>query len=58
LPFDTTRRDVIKSMAALPLLRFAGADPDLILYNGSVYTVQAGNPLARTMLGGRWVYES
>ena len=42
----TNRRDVIKSMAALPLLRFPGADPDLILYNALVYTAQPGNPKA------------
>jgi len=39
----STRRDLIKTFAALPLLRFSGADPDLILHNGRVYTVQPGN---------------
>jgi len=39
---STTRRDMIKTLAALPLVRFAGADPDLILYNGLVYTVRPG----------------
>jgi predicted amidohydrolase YtcJ len=33
---------MIKTLAALPLVRFAGADPDLILYNGLVYTVRPG----------------
>ena len=41
-----TRRDLIKSMAALPLARFGGTDPDLILHNGLVYTVNAGAPEA------------
>jgi predicted amidohydrolase YtcJ len=31
---------MIKTLAALPLVRFAGADPDVILYNGLVYTVR------------------
>jgi predicted amidohydrolase YtcJ len=39
---STTRRDMIKTLAALPLMRFAGADPDVILYNGLVYTVRPG----------------
>src|ERR1700704_6667914 len=39
----TTRRDMIKSLAALPLVRFPGADPDLVLYNGLVHTVQPEN---------------
>jgi len=39
---STTRRDMIKTLAALPLVRFAGADPELILYNGLVYTVRPG----------------
>jgi predicted amidohydrolase YtcJ len=33
-----TRRDVIKSLAAVPLVRFSAADADLILYNGLLYT--------------------
>jgi predicted amidohydrolase YtcJ len=40
------RRDLIKSFAALPMLRFPGADPDVILHNGRVYTVQPANPQA------------
>jgi predicted amidohydrolase YtcJ len=42
----STRRDVIKTLAALPLMRYPGADPDLILYNGLVYTVQPEYPAA------------
>ena len=36
---STTRRDMIKTLAALPLVRFSAADPDLILHNGLVRTV-------------------
>ncbi len=39
-----TRRDVIKSFAALPLMRFNAAEPDLILFNGLIHTVHADNP--------------
>jgi len=42
----SNRRDVIKTMAALPLMRFPGADPELILHNGLVYTVQPQHPQA------------
>ena len=38
----TTRRDMIKTLAALPLVRFSGADPDLVLYNGLVHTLRPG----------------
>ncbi len=41
---STTRRDMIKTLAALPLVRLPGADPDVVLYNGLVYTVHAANP--------------
>src|SRR5271167_1638294 len=43
---QTTRRDLIKSFAALPLVHLSRADPDVILYNGRVYTVQPENPHA------------
>jgi predicted amidohydrolase YtcJ len=42
----TTRRDVIKSFAALPLLGAGMGDPELVLYNGLVYTVHAARPAA------------
>ena len=42
----TTRRDVIKSFAALPLLRPMIGDPDLVLYNGLIYTVHPAYPAA------------
>ena len=53
----TTRRDMIKSLAALPRVRFPGAEPDLILSYSSVYTLQPGNPRvsAIAMRGGRFL---
>ncbi len=42
----TNRRDLIKTFAALPLARFSGTDPDLILHNGLIYTVQPTAPAA------------
>jgi predicted amidohydrolase YtcJ len=42
----TTRRDVIKSFAALPLLGAGMGDPELVLYNGLVYTAHAAHPAA------------
>jgi predicted amidohydrolase YtcJ len=42
----TTRRDVIKTLAAMPLMRLQRADPDVILYNGRVYSGQPENPEA------------
>jgi predicted amidohydrolase YtcJ len=51
----TTRREVIKSLAAVPLARLYGVDPDLILYNGLVYTVKpdALNATAIAIRDGR-----
>ena len=43
---STTRRDMIKTLAALPLVRLSRTDPDVILYNGLIYTVQPTNPEA------------
>ena len=43
---QATRREVIKSFAALPLLRPGTGDPELVLYNGLVYTVHAAHPAA------------
>lgn len=42
----TTRRDLIKTFAAAPLMRFSGVDPDLVLYNALIYTVHPANPKA------------
>jgi predicted amidohydrolase YtcJ len=43
---QTTRRDIIKTLAALPLAGLSRADPDVILHNGLVYTGQPGSPKA------------
>jgi predicted amidohydrolase YtcJ len=42
----TNRRDVIKTLTALPLMRLSGADPDVVLHNGLVYTVNPAAPEA------------
>jgi hypothetical protein len=49
----------------MPLMRLRRAEPDAILYNGRVYSVQTvpaehwqDIQVERTTLGGRWVYES
>jgi predicted amidohydrolase YtcJ len=42
----TTRRDVIKSLAVLPMARIPAADADVILYNGLLYTVDPNQPKA------------
>jgi predicted amidohydrolase YtcJ len=41
-----TRREVIKSLAALPLLRLNRSEPDLVLYNGLLSTMYPGQPEA------------
>ncbi len=43
---NNSRRNIVKSLAVLPLVRLRYADPDLILFNAKVYTVQAGQPHA------------
>lgn len=40
------RREVIKSLAALPLLRLNRSEPDLVLYNGLLSTMYPGEPEA------------
>jgi predicted amidohydrolase YtcJ len=40
----TNRRDMIKTLAALPLMRLSRADPEVILCNGLVHTVHPANP--------------
>jgi hypothetical protein len=42
----TNRRDVMKTLAALPLMRLSAADPDVVLHNGLVYTVNPAAPEA------------
>jgi predicted amidohydrolase YtcJ len=39
-----TRRDVIKTLAVMPLVRLRGSEPDLILYNGLVSTMELSQP--------------
>ena len=39
-----TRRDLIKTLAAMPLIRIKGPEPDIILYNGLVSTMEASDP--------------
>jgi predicted amidohydrolase YtcJ len=43
---STSRRQLIQSLAALPLMRIPGTDPDLVLYNGLIHTVRAERPEA------------
>lgn len=42
----TTRRDLIKTFAALPLVRLSRAEPEVILFNGLIHTVHTGQPEA------------
>ena len=39
-----TRRDVIKALAAMPLIPLRGSEPDLILYNGLLSTQEPSSP--------------
>ena len=41
-----TRRDIVKTLAALPLVRLNRAEPDVVLYNGLVSTMNPGQPEA------------
>jgi predicted amidohydrolase YtcJ len=52
-----TRREVIKSLAALPLLRLNRSEPDLVLYNGLLSTMYPGQPEATAVAigAGRFV---
>jgi predicted amidohydrolase YtcJ len=43
---DLRRRDVLKSLAALPLVPLRRAEPDLVLFNGLFYTMNAAQPEA------------
>ena len=44
-----TRRDIVKTLAALPLIRLNRADPDVVLYNGLVSTMYPGQPEATAL---------
>jgi len=52
-----TRRDIIRTLAALPLIRLERADPDMILYNGRISTLDASQSEATAVAigGGRFV---
>ena len=39
-----TRRDVVKALAAMPLIRLKGSTPDIILFNGRVSTMEPATP--------------
>jgi len=39
-----TRRDVVKDLAAMPLIRLKGSTPDIILFNGRVSTMEPATP--------------
>jgi len=53
----TTRRDFVKTLAALPLAGLDRPDPDLVLYRGRLHTVAAGVPEATAVAirDGRFV---
>ena len=44
-----SRRQFLGSLATLPLLSFGQTEPDLILYNGSIHTVDPLNPKAQAV---------
>jgi predicted amidohydrolase YtcJ len=43
---NSTRRNLVKAVGALPLMGFRGSDPDLILFNGKLFTVNPDDPEA------------
>ena len=47
-----TRRDVVKSLAALPLMRLNRLEPDLVLHNGLISTLYPGQPEATAVAIG------
>ena len=52
-----TRRDLVKTLAALPLMRLERSEPDLILFNGLVSTMNSVQPEASAIAvcDGRFV---
>lgn len=52
---DISRRSVIKTLAAAPLTRLRREDPELVLYNGRIWTVSDAQPEAQALAiaGGR-----
>ncbi len=53
----STRRDLVKTLAALPLIRLERSEPDMILCNGLVSTMSAAQPEATAIAvcDGRFV---
>lgn len=43
------RRDIVKTLAALPLIRLDRAEPDLILFNGLIWTMDTAQPQANAV---------
>ena len=54
---ETTRREFLHAMGALALVPLARTEPDLILYNGNFWTVNAKAPQAQAVAisGGRFI---
>ena len=47
--FSLSRRQFIGSLAALPLFSFEQTEPDLILHNANIFTVDAKTPVAQAV---------
>jgi predicted amidohydrolase YtcJ len=47
-----TRRDLVKTLAAMPLVRLNRAEPDVILFNGRISTMSAGQSEATAVAVG------
>jgi len=54
---ETSRRNFVLGLSALAVFPLQRAEPDLILYNGNFWTVDAKNPKARAVAisGGRFL---
>ena len=55
--FRSSRRDFIRAMGAFTLFPLERTEPDLILYNGNIWTVDSRTPRAQAVAisGGRFV---
>jgi predicted amidohydrolase YtcJ len=55
--FQPTRREFLYTLGAFALLPFERIEPELILYNGNIWTGDAGNPRAQAVAisGGRFI---
>jgi len=49
MPLNLTRRTFVGSLAALPGFAFETTKPDLVLYNGNIYTVDDAEPRAQAV---------